>query len=1043
MRRKAILSVGWFAVLGLVFSLAPFSFAQSPVKARITGAIDDSSRVTLRGNVRPVFRAENDLGPVQGSFNLENMSLTFKLTEGQQADLAALLAQQQDPTSPNFHHWLTPEQFAERFGLSQNDVDKVAAWLGAQGFTVTQTARSRSWVSFSGTAAQVAAAFQTEIHNFSFNGETYHANATEPSVPSALADVVLGIRGLDNYRLKPRTRVRSVNPSLHPNFTSGQSGNTFVAPGDFAVIYDVNTLYSTGIDGTGQSIAVMGQTALYNGGSDITAFRAAAGLPAKSPTLTLVPGSTNPGVIPGDITEASLDVEWAGAVAKNATIIYVYANPNTGNGVLDSLVYAIDQDVAPVISISYGACEAQWGLANLNILEQLGQQANTQGQTIVAASGDSGAADCDSPSATSATHGLAVDAPASSPYVTGMGGTEFNEGSGTYWEPATGSDVLTSALSYIPEVAWNDTSPSNGLLAGGGGASSCVNATGTFPNVTCISGFAKPSWQTGTGVPNDGVRDVPDLSLNSSPIHDGLLICDQGSCVHGFRDSNNVYLTVAGGTSAAAPTFAGIVALINQQAGSAQGNVNPTLYAMAASTPAAFHDIITGDIIVPCTAGTKDCPSSAPFQIGYSAGVGYDRATGLGSIDAYNLVTAWGSSVTGNLPAPTLSAPANGAAGVSTTPVFGWTAVTGNAGYRIMIATSPSVLPTNPATSTCSSCTLVDTTSTDTTSYTPASALATGIYYWQVQAIEPGGSSGTAAWSTIFSFSTVGATLPAPTLTSPANGATDVSTATSFSWTAVTGNAGYRILVAPTQAALPTDPAVGTCGGCAIGTTTSTGVNSYTLASSPLVASTTYYWEVQALSSSSGLYGTWSSVSSFTTGAADFQMASASSSLTLTAGSSGTRTITMTPVNGFSGDVTLTCDVSSTLTGVTCSLNPTSISAGGSSTLTITASSSASTFPAPPRINRFGGWLVAALALASLLLLLPGLHWRERQFFSGRVGLRQVALGVMLAGLLAASLSCNSSGSSGPPPETGTVTVTGTSTSPSASHSVSITVTVN
>jgi hypothetical protein len=1030
MRRKAILSVEWFAVLGLLLSLARFSFAQSPVKSRITGAIDDASRITLRGNVRPMFGPENDLGPVEGSFKLGNMSLTFKLTEGQQADLTALLAQQQDPSSPNYHRWLTPEQYAERFGLSQNDLNQIVAWLEAQGFNVTQTARSRSWVSFSGTAAQVAAAFQTEIHNFSLKSATYFANATEPSVPGALAGVVLGIRGLDNYRLKPRTIVRRVNPSLHPNFTSAQTQNTFVAPGDFAVIYDVNSLYSSGIDGTGQSIAVLGQTALYGNGSDITAFRAAAGLPAKSPTLLLVPGSPNPGVISGDITEASLDVEWAGAVAKNATIIYVYADPNTGSGVLDSLVYAIDQNVAPVISISYGACESSWGSTNLSILAQYGQQANSQGQTIVAASGDSGAADCDSASATSATHGLAVDAPASAPYVTGMGGTEFNEGSGTYWQPATGSDVLTSAQSYIPEIAWNDTSLLNGLLAGGGGASAY---------------FSKPTWQTGTGVPADGFRDVPDVSLNSSPEHDGLLICVQGSCVNGFRDSNNVYLSVAGGTSAASPPFAGIVALINQQTGSAQGNVNPTLYAMAASTPAAFHDVITGNIVVPCTAGTKDCPAGAPYQMGYSAGVGYDQATGLGSVDAYNLVTAWGSSGTGNLPAPTLSAPANGATGVSTTPTFGWTAVTGNAGYRIMIATSPSVLPTNPATSTCSSCTLVDTTSTDTTSYTPASALATGIYYWQVQAIEPGGSSGTAAWSTIFSFSTVGATLPAPTLTSPANGATDVSTTASFSWTAVTGNAGYRILVAPTQAALPTDPAVGTCGGCVIGMTTSTGVNSYTPGASALAASTTYYWEVQALSSSSGLYGTWSSIWSFTTGDADFQMASASSSLTLTAGSSGTRTITVTPVNGFSGDVTLACDVSSTLTGVTCSFSSATISGGsGTSTLTITASSSASTFPAPPRINRFGGWLVAALALTSLLLLLlPGLHWRERQFFSGRVGLRQVALGVMLAGLLAAGLSCGGSNGGGHTPKSGTVTVTGTSTSPSASHTVSISVTVN
>ena len=715
MRRKTMWLLKWLAVLALVFTLTRFSFAQSPGKDRIAGAIDDSSRITLQGNVRPMFRPENDLGPVEGSLKLENISLMFKLTESQQADLTALLEQQQDPSSPHYHQWLTPEQYAGRFGLSQSDLDQVGAWLQAQGFQVTQTARSRNWISFSGTAGQVEAAFQTEIHNFSFNGETYYGNASEPSVPGALADVALGFHGLDNYPLKPRGVFRRVNAGLHPEFTSALSGNTFVAPGDFAVIYDVGALYSAGIDGTGESIAVMGQTDLYSAGSDksadITAFRAAAGLPAKSPTIILIPGQTDPGVVAGDIEEASLDVEWSGAVAKNATIIFVNGGPAASDGVFNALQYAIANNTAPVISISYGACEAQWGVSGLSSLATLAQQANAQGQTIVAAAGDSGAADCEATGATTATHGYAVDAPASMPYVTGMGGSEFNEGTGTYWKTASGSDVLTSALSPIPEMAWNDTAnplnTGNPLSAGGGGAS-------TF---TPIGAPSKPTWQTGTGVPNDGHRDVPDLSLNSSPIHDGLLYCVQGSCVTGFRDSSQ-NLSVVGGTSAAAPTFAGIVALINQHVNSTppgQGNINPILYSMAATTPSAFHDITVGNNIVPCTSGTPNCPASAPFQIGFSAGPGYDQATGLGSVDAYNLVTNWNSSTSGNLPAPTLSAPANGASGVALSPAFSWSAVTGNAGYRIMIATSPSILPTNPATITCSSCTLVGTTSTNTT----------------------------------------------------------------------------------------------------------------------------------------------------------------------------------------------------------------------------------------------------------------------------------------------------------------------------------------
>ncbi len=1037
MRHKVILLVKWLAVLGLVFSLTSLSFTQSPGKDRVVRAIDESSRVTLRGNVRPVFRAENDMGPVEGSFKLENISLMFKPTQSQQADLTALLAAQQDSSSPNYHQWLTPEQYADRFGLSQNDVNQIVTWLEAQGFQVTQTAHSRTWVSFSGTAAQVEAAFQTEIHNFSLNGETYYSNATAPSVPSALADVVLGIRALDNYRLKPRGIFRKVKAQPTPDFTSSLTENTFVAPGDFATIYDVNALYSSGINGTGQSIAVMGQTDLYNNGSDITAFRAASGLTGGSLTLMRVPTSSDPGVVSGDIDEASLDVEWSGAVAKDATVIFVYST----DVFYYSLEYAVDNDVAPVITISYGACEANWGLTNLNALAQLGQQANAQGQTIVAAAGDSGAAGCDSPATPTsivsiATHGLAVDAPASLPYVTGMGGTEFNEGTGNYWNAATSAsgDISASALSYIPEMVWNDTSSTNGLSAGGGGAS-------TF--------FSKPTWQTGTGVPNDGVRDVPDISLDASPDHDGYLYCVEGGCMNGFRavssnpDLNGV-LTVAGGTSFGAPAFAGIIALINQQMSTpkGQGNVNLVLYPMAASTPAAVHDITVGNNIVPCEADSPNCPASPPLQFGYSAGIGYDQASGLGSIDVYNLVTAWKSASIGNLPAPTLTAPANGAIGVAVSPNFTWTAVNGNAGYRIMIAASPANLPANPATSTCSACAVVNTSSTN--SYTPPSSLALGIYYWQVQAIEPSSSSGTAAWSNAFSFTTAGGTLAAPTLTAPLNGATGVSLTATFNWTTVSGNAGYRILIAPSQAALPTSPSVGICGGCAIGTTTTAA--SYTAAASALSGGIAYYWEVQALApSGSGQNAAWSSVSSFTTVVPGFTLSAAPGSLAMSPGTSQSSTLTLTPINNFSATPSFTCTVSSALLGVTCSVGTYNTS-NDTAIVTIIASSSASTFPAPQDNRPFMGWPVAALAVACLLLMvLIILRRRDSQFLLWKPRFGHVALVAMLVCLLAMMLSCGGGSGGGgggttPTSESGTVTVQGQSGAVTQTTSISVSV---
>ena len=538
-------------------------------------------------------------------------------------------------------------------------------------------------------------------------------------------------------------------------------------------------------------------------------------------------------------------------------------------------------------------------------------------------------------------------------------------------------------------------------------------------------------------MPDDNARDVPDLSLNASSIHDTLLVCVQGSCVNGFRKADQT-LSVVGGTSAAAPTFAGIVALINQQmkTPAGQGNINPILYPMAATSPAAFHDITVGNNKVPCQAGSTGCPSGG--EIGYDATVGYDQASGLGSIDAFNLVTAWGSSTAGNLPAPTLLAPTNGLTGVALSPAFTWSAVTGNNGYRILIATSPANLPTNPATSTCSLCTIVDTAQTN--SYTPPSALAVGTYFWQVQAIEPSSSSGNAAWSNIFSFTTDGGTLPAPTLSSPVPGATALSLPPTFTWTTVQNSVGYRILVAPTQAALPTNPAVGTCGGCSLGTTTTAA--SYTPAASGLVGGTTYYWEVQALApSGSGQSGAWSSVSNFATAASDFSLSAAPSSLTIAPGTSGTSTLTLTPINNFSATPTFTCSASSSLAGVTCSAG--ALGSNNTATVTITASSSATSYPTLREGPRSDGRWVVGVALLCLLLI---------ALYRGRSGapahswnLRHVALCGVLMVLLAASLSCGSGNSGGggttsPPPESGTVTVTGTSGSTTHTATISVSV---
>jgi len=612
-----------------------------------------------------MLRGAVDRGRMDGGLRFEGVSMVFKRTAAQEADIEKLLAEQQDPSSANYHKWLTPEQYADRFGLSTADVAAVTSWLQAQGFTVNRVARARTQIWFSGPIAGIETVFRTEMHRYSVNGESHFANGTELAVPSALANVVLGFGNLDDFRPKPNVKVRRVKA----DFTSSISGGHFMAPDDFATIYDVKALYTAGFDGTGQKLVVVGQSELFLTGtpaipSDIDAFRAptAANLPARTSSnfvRTLVPGSGTATVVQGDVDESSIDLEWAEGVAKGVTEIFVYTGNNQNFGVFEALQYAIDNNLAPVISISYGACEATATTAQLQSMQQVTQQAVIQGQTISAASGDNGAAGCETASALPATGGLTVDVPSSLPYVTSVGGTAFSgdvSSPSTYWS-ATNDANGGSAIKYIPETSWNDTAAAGVLSSGGGGASSF---------------FSKPSWQTGTGVPSDGARDTPDIAFDASPNQDPFLLCSQGSCVNGFRRADTT-LNIAGGTSFGAPAFAGILAILNQAThSSGQGNVNPTLYSLAA-TQGVFHDITSGTNIVPCGAGSPDCPSSLTY--GYSAGVGYDLVTGLGTIDANNLVTNWSSgnptAADFSLFAETVGISAPGGQGTSTITVDG------------------------------------------------------------------------------------------------------------------------------------------------------------------------------------------------------------------------------------------------------------------------------------------------------------------------------------------------------------------------------------
>jgi len=578
---------------------------------RITAPIDASRTVVLRGNIHPNAQPRFDQGAVEPAFRVGYITLMLKKTDSQQAALELLLQEQQDPASPNYHDWLTPEQYADRFGVSRSDMDRISSWLQSEGFSVEYTARGRNWLAFSGTAGQVRATFHTEIHRYRVEGEMHFANATAPSIPAALAPLAGVIRGLDDFRLKPPHK-RPPLAGPHPDATAS-NGSHYLAPGDLATIYDINGFYSHGLDGKGQKIVVVGQTNIDM--SDVESFRSSFGLPKNDPQMVLVQNATDPGIT-GDLDEADLDLEWTGAIAYNATVLYVYST-----NVVTSVEYAIDQNLAPVISMSYTNCEQMVSATPASVAsayESVAQQANSQGITWLASSGDAGAAGCDTgDNVSAASNGLAVNLPASIPEVTGVGGTEFNEGSGQYWSATNNSSNNSSALRYIPEMAWNDSAARGDLSSSGGGAS-------LF--------YPKPAWQTGTGVPNDGARDVPDVAFTASADHDGYILVTGGQAIP------------YGGTSASTPMFAGVVALLNQYLNPSKpglGNINPTLYRLARSTTpvVVFHDVPAGSgNIVPCVAGSPNCVNGS---LGFKTGTGYDQVTGLGSVDAYNLATNW------------------------------------------------------------------------------------------------------------------------------------------------------------------------------------------------------------------------------------------------------------------------------------------------------------------------------------------------------------------------------------------------------------------
>ncbi len=662
-----------------MLTLCAFSPAQTGPASRITQPINDAVRVTLKGNVHPLALARFDLGTVPDSFPASRMVLLLQRSPEREAALQQFLQDAHRPGSPAFHKWLKPDQFGELYGLTDSEIATVSGWLQEHGFAVSRINRAKTAIEFSGTAGEVRSAFHAQIHAYLVNGEEHYANDVDPQIPAALAPVIAGITPINDFR--PKSYIKNFGKAVYDSrskkfvadwtFPSGQD-LLDLAPGDFALQYDLGPLYAAGITGSGITIGLIGASNVDP--TVVATYRSFFGLPAN-PLNVVIDGSD-----PGEndaVVESYLDVEVSGAVAPGATInLYTAADTSVQSGLYLAAQRAVDDDQASILSTSYGLCEQDLGSAGNQFWYSLWEQAAAQGQTSFVSAGDGGPAGCDDfNSGQPAQYGVAMNGFSSTPWNVSVGGTDFyyssyNENSAaqqtqlaTYWDTVPTIFPTTSLLQPVPEQAWNDPfglNLANGgvynpntpdIVAGSGGPSNCASGTdasdGTYSS--CSAGYPKPSWQTGKGVPNDGVRDLPDVSLFAAAGENDTfypLCAEEGDCVVSDGD---LTIGIVGGTSASSPAMAGILALIEQKYGP-QGQANYILYPLAAQHSSAFHDITTGSNIVPCQQGSPNCTLSTAndntkgyYTFGYYAGPGYDLATGLGSVDANQLFNNWNS----------------------------------------------------------------------------------------------------------------------------------------------------------------------------------------------------------------------------------------------------------------------------------------------------------------------------------------------------------------------------------------------------------------
>jgi hypothetical protein len=765
--RLLLICAGLLLFPGAARPQAPSNPLPAP-QARIVDRLNENVLVTLRGNTHPSIRNAADLGLVSDSQPLTRMLLLLQRGPDQEAALLRYLDEQQSPSTPNFHKWLTPAQFGLQFGPADADIQAVTGWLQSHGFQVTQISRGRTVIEFSGNAGQVRAAFHAQLRRYSVDGQERMANGVDPQIPAALAPVVAGVVSLNGFRPQPHVRkvgsfYRSKSTGVvTPLFTDPFHTDFFpLAPADFATIYNETPLLAAtpATNGAGQTIAVVGESNIRV--QDIVDFRSLFGLPQNFSSENIIVNGIDPGIDPFSETESDLDVEWSGAVAPGATIDFITSSSTeTTSGTHLSALYAVDNNIAGILSESFGECEQKLGATGNQFYNSLWEQAAAQGITVILSSGDGGSAGCDNfDTEKTASLGLAVSGFASTPFNVAVGGTDFDQVNSwsQYWNSTNDPVTQASARSYIPEIPWNDSCAQLGLNGCGAAApSGSLNIVAGSGGPSTI--YSKPSWQSAPGVPVDNKRDLPDVSLFASNGFTGsLYIICQADLVTpstptcGLNEFGFTYHGV-GGTSASAPAFAGIMALVNQRQATAQtpaprqGNANYVLYALAqkqagaglscnaTAAPAAgctFHDITKGNSVlpggavgtnsVPCSGQSPNCSNKAAGQTGVMANPanqslaawtttpGYDLVTGLGSVNVQNLVNNWGT-ITALASTTTLSASVNGSpvssiAGVAhghavsvTSTVTAGTGASGTPSGQVALLTTPNPTAGVPST---------------------------------------------------------------------------------------------------------------------------------------------------------------------------------------------------------------------------------------------------------------------------------------------------------------------------------------------------------